>query len=470
MPKILLLILSCISVFSLKSQDKNWTFLYYAAGSNSSETDLLQDVQEMQNGKLSDDYNLVLLIDRIDGHSDDSLALGTNFTDTKLFEIQLGKAFELNGSSELPQLQKNSIYEANMGDAQTLKDFIRFGKKHYPAKHYMLIMRSHGNGTAMCPDIEESKTDRIYPSEMTDVLTNQESVDILGLDVCSMAELENYYQWRPNNGSFSADYVIASAPLSAAWAYDRLFGRLQTNPGDKNLIDDNYFDEGTEKFINPKTVTPKDLAMFFMEEIYDSQRWASWALFDNHKIESIKNKLDDLAKLLALENKEMMFKIIDSSLAYYHNTSNNVEVAQLTSPFLDAYDFFERISKTQWIRKNIALQAEEIILDISDATMASYYGSGYFPETNRFNKNKNGVSIIVPMGYKTYTGTGRSFWAHSSWYSPNDKSNLDNAYGKYQWCQDNATPNNGVVENWFEYLDSIFDVEDGNGGVNGYKY
>lgn len=470
MPKFLLVILLTIVLNGCKAQNKNWTFLYYAAGSNSSEIDLLNDVDEMIRGKLSDDYNLVLLIDRIEGHSEDSLALGQNFIDTKLYEITTKGAKELNGAPELPQLNSITSYDVNMGDAKTLKDFIRFGKNHFPAEHYMLIMRSHGNGMAMCPDIEEATPDRIFPAEMTDILTENESVDILGLDVCSMAEIENYYQWRPNNGRFSANYIIASAPLSAAWAYDRIFGRMQEKPLNNDFIDDNYFSSGKEDYISPNTVSPKKLALMFMEEIYDSQRWASWALFDNSKIENIKNKIDDLAKLLAKEKKESIYSIIDSALAYYHNTNNDLEVAQLTFPYVDANDFFERVSQVSWSNNEINNTASFIVTEISEATMASYYGNGYLPQTENFTNGRNGVSIILPSGHKTFSKSGRNFWAHTTWFSPEDKTSIDNAYGKYSWCSENAIPKNAVVDNWFELLDSIFDTNDTSGGVNGYGY
>lgn len=78
----------------------------------------------------------------------------------------------------------------------------------------------------MCLDTEGVNRERLYPAEITKKLTQEESVDILGMDVCSMAGIENLYQWRPGNKSVSAHYVIGSAPLSGPWAYDQIFDRL----------------------------------------------------------------------------------------------------------------------------------------------------------------------------------------------------------------------------------------------------
>ncbi len=56
--------------FCLSQEQTNCTIMHYAAGSNSSETDLMSDIHEQS--KNSSEYNLVTLIDRIEGFSDDS--------------------------------------------------------------------------------------------------------------------------------------------------------------------------------------------------------------------------------------------------------------------------------------------------------------------------------------------------------------------------------------------------------------
>ena len=211
-----LIVLMFVTKDTFSQTKKNWTIMHYAVGSNSSELDLLSDIDEMKQGKKSNEYNLITLIDRIEGFSDDSLTLDGNFTDTRLYEINYETYKRLDGKEFFPQLNLNRSFEANMAEALTLKKLIQYSKKYYPANNYMLVLRSHGNGIGMCPDAEEGEMDRLYPGEISSVLTNKESVDILGLDVCSMAGLENLYEWRPNNNSFSADYVLASSPLSGA--------------------------------------------------------------------------------------------------------------------------------------------------------------------------------------------------------------------------------------------------------------
>ncbi len=46
-----------------------------------------------------------------------------------------------------------------------------------------------------------------------------------------------------------------------------------------------------------------------------------------------------------------------------------------------------------------------------------------------------------------------------------------NSYGLYDWCIDGATEGNNQVDNFYEYLDFLFDTtNDNSGGVNAYQW
>lgn len=445
--------------------------MHYAVGSNSSETDLLSDVAEMKRGKKSGDYNLILLIDRVEGFSEDATTLDGNFTDTRLYQIEHNSYQRLAGKEFLPEIGVDGSHDANMADALTLKKFIQYCKKYYPAKNYLLVLRSHGNGIGMCPDAEDGNEDRLYPAELTDVLTRDESVDILGLDVCSMAGLENLYQWRPGNNSFSATYVIASAPLSGAWAYDRMLERLTARPGEDVTFDLNFFDGGKESNLDPNEMDPLAFSKLIFEEIYDDQRWCSWGLYDNSKISALKLKIDEAARSLAREEKAVISTLIKNTLGYYHNISDDLEIAQLTSPYLDAYHFWRQISTHASFTDHTRSKAKAVCGLLDDLVIHSYYGQGYFPETNDFVNGISGVYQVIPQGNQLFSQTKHSFWSHCGWFSPDDQSSTQNAYGQYDWCTDGAIKGNDRVDNFFELLDYLFDdTNDATGGVNKYKW
>lgn len=455
-----------------KAQEENsWTIMYYAVGSNSSEIDLMSDISEMIEGKSADGYEIITLIDRIEGFSNDSTALGENFIDTRLYKLGNGTYERLGGKDLLPQISKTGSFEGNMADAKLLRKFIQYCKVYYPAKQYMLVLRSHGNGMGMCPDAESGSMDRLYPGELQDVLTDAESVDILGLDVCSMAGLENLYEWRPGRKAFSADYVIASAPISGAWAYDQIFKRLQTdatsNPGEG----DSYFNGGKEENLDPNTMTALEFSALIFEEIYDSQGWASWGLFDNTKIGSVKQKMDELARLLAKEDKATVYKLIESTLAYSHSPNANAEAAQLAFPYIDPYHFYKQIGKETSISETARLKAMALCSAIDELVVHSYYGAGFLPTSDDFEEGRCGAYQIVPLGNKVYTPTGRPFWAHTNWFSPKDLKNMNDSYGLYDWCLDGGIAGNKRVDNFYEYLDFLFDTSNNSdGGMNRYQW
>ncbi|WP_025665792.1 clostripain-related cysteine peptidase [Aquimarina megaterium] len=455
--KILFIILFTLSTTTIHSQtDNGWTIMYYAAGSNSSELDLLQNIEKMIEGKQSKGYEVITLIDRIEGYSKDAKTLGENFTDTKLYKFEANSYQELSGKEILPEFEKETSYEANMGDADLLKRFIIYCKKYYPAKHYMLILRSHGNGWRMCPDREAGIDDALHSTEISEVLSNDESVDILGFDVCSMAGLENFYEWRPSETSFSANYILASAPVSASWDYKSIFSRLQTDG--KTSKENNYFESGKEKILNPFKMTPDQFSKLLIEEIYDSQKWCSWGLFDNTKITDVKLKIDELARLLSVEKNADIYSIIEQASGYYNEKGVEEVKQEVAFPYIDAYDFAQQIGNNQKLDQITRAKASEVCEIIDQLVLYSYYGGkGPLPKKDNFEEGKNGVYIIAPQGNKVYPPTGKTFWKHSKkWFSPYDQKHITGAYGLYDWCSDGMKPENEKVDNFYEYLDFLF--------------
>lgn len=302
-------------------------------------------------------------------------------------------------------------------------------------------------------------------------MTAQESVDILGLDVCSMAGVENCYEWRPGTDRFSADYILASAPLSAAWAYDELLGRLQPAGTNYHTADSSYFQGGLEYTLDPKTMQPQEFTELIIEEIYDSQRWASWVLLDNKKISSVKRTMDALAKQCTKEPKSLMLSLIENTLTYFHGASENSEQAELALPYRDAYGFVEQIAKSEEVTSETRSLAVEALKHIDQFVVHSYYGRGFFPDNPQFIEGKYGAYLVLPQGNRIYAASGQNFWAHTSWFHPNDQRGLANSYGLYDWCREGAEEGNNRVDNFFEYLDWLFDTSnEASGGQNSYQW
>ncbi len=90
--------------------------------------------------------------------------------------------------------------EVNMASYETLKDFIVFCKKWYPAERYMLLLYDHGAGwEGACVDKTDSSdwVDWLTPDEMKQAITETGGIDIIGFSApCFMGAIEPVYELR----------------------------------------------------------------------------------------------------------------------------------------------------------------------------------------------------------------------------------------------------------------------------------
>lgn len=165
--------------------------------------------------------------------------LSVKLPDTVKVLIETGGAYEwkLDGNDA----EHNSIYEynsegllkladmepTNMGESQTIADFIKFGKHEYPSNHSMLILWNHGGGTlgGICYD-EQYSMDSLSLVELATafdeayaMLDNSGAIeettknvsdtgklfDIVGFDACLMSNIDVISAIEPY-----ADWMIAS--------------------------------------------------------------------------------------------------------------------------------------------------------------------------------------------------------------------------------------------------------------------
>ncbi|MBZ5495700.1 MAG: hypothetical protein LAP85_04810 [Acidobacteriia bacterium] len=108
--------------------------------------------------------------------------------------------------------------EKNMGDSNTLYDFIMKAKTDFPAERYVLAFYDHGQGWQGCC-IDQSSSDILSMDEMQRAISRAGGVDLaLFTAPCLMGELESVYELRD-----WTDVYVGSEDLSAyIW-----FGTIQ---------------------------------------------------------------------------------------------------------------------------------------------------------------------------------------------------------------------------------------------------
>lgn len=135
-----------------------------------------------------------------------------------------------SGSDLSAHIDYHSEDPMNMGDPDTLRSFVDFAAKEYPADHYALMIWDHGSGPLYgCAKDENHNGDTLLLPEIADALDatdfgKGQKFDWIGFDCCLMGDLE-----VANTLSKYACYMIASQELETgvggsfgygtAWVY-----------------------------------------------------------------------------------------------------------------------------------------------------------------------------------------------------------------------------------------------------------
>jgi hypothetical protein len=228
---VLMVVVLSLDVGEAQEPPAKWTFMVYMDADNNLEVDAIEDFLEMAQVGSNDDVHIVVLFDRIDGYNS---SYG-DWTSTRLFHIE---------QNDLPTAGEGISWgEVNMGDPQTLVQFVTSAAADYPADHYALVLWNHGGGwrgraeqkagNAPFKDVcwDDTSWDVLYTYELRQALEEIETtvgtIDLIGFDACLMGMIEVAYELR-NHG----EVMVASeeAEPVAGWAYDAVLADLAADP------------------------------------------------------------------------------------------------------------------------------------------------------------------------------------------------------------------------------------------------
>lgn len=120
---------------------------------------------------------------------------------------------------------------ANMGETETLRDFLSWCVKEHPAKHSMVILWDHGGGSLYGVSYDQNyNMDCLTYTELKEALSLAEGkkFDIIGFDACLMSSVDTI-----SSCMGAADYMIASEQLEpvCGWDYASVMKAFE-NPGE----------------------------------------------------------------------------------------------------------------------------------------------------------------------------------------------------------------------------------------------
>ncbi|MEP7137529.1 MAG: clostripain-related cysteine peptidase [Chloroflexota bacterium] len=202
-----------------------WTIISYSAADDDVlEENMWFDLNEMELVGSNPQMNIVVQIDRYAG----GFTGDGDWSDTRRYLIQ-----QDNDLSYIASPVVENLGEVDMGDPQTLVDFVTWAIQKYPAKKYALIMSDHGGGwTGGFSDMSAPDSSLTIP-EITGAFeqirqnTGVDKFELLGFDACLMGQIEVFGSFYPYS-----NYMVASEEVipSYGWSYAAWLAQLAQNP------------------------------------------------------------------------------------------------------------------------------------------------------------------------------------------------------------------------------------------------
>lgn len=213
--------------------DDTWTILVYMNGDNDLEHFSLVDFVEMVEVPTNADVQVLVQLDRAEdgpspGYSSEALGPAGDFTTAKRFKI----------SGENTEIVED-LGEVNMGDADTLADFLEWGISQSKTGHYGLVFWDHGGGWDLFGPDDSANHDGLELPEIAagisgglEAAQREVKLDFIGFDACLMATLETAQAVRPY-----ASLLLASQELEPGTGWDWSALAVLTDDPSRSAVD-----------------------------------------------------------------------------------------------------------------------------------------------------------------------------------------------------------------------------------------
>lgn len=254
-----------------------WTFMVFMDGDNDLELYVPTDLDEIEQTGSGDDVHVLVQADRIPGY----VSGDGDWTGTRRYYME----HHPEPGVQTPMLE--DLGELDMGDPQTLTDFMMWSVENYPAERYVLVMWNHGDLWTMAPDdltgvappsISSDDTSGNmmslaqgeFQAGLQPFVDQEGPIDVLVFDACSMANWEVAHTLAPY-----ADWMSAS----------------ETYVGAEGVS----YPEALALIREDVTATPQALAEELTVRAVEQGLEDTWAAFDMSHIAPLSAAMDNFA-------------------------------------------------------------------------------------------------------------------------------------------------------------------------------
>jgi len=366
---VLFMLLSAGSIYTADTQAAppptretgTWTILAYMNGDSNLESDLLNDIDEMERVGSSDDVNIVVQIDRSAEHD----RRDGDWEDARRYLVLKDLA---DGINSLRLDVDPPLGEVEMNDPETLREFIVWGLMSYPAQHYMIILGGHARGPVlglMKDDSSSSGSGQMRTDEMGDAIrsaideTIARPVDIISFDVCWMGMAEAAAEVKDHS-----KYMLGSFDLidAAGWPYDLCLP---------------YILDGSL----PMEERLRSVITTYTEFYVDSRSYISLSAVDLAAFGT------DLLPALSQLSEEMFYTSFDqrslySSIALTVDMPSGKDGTDTNDRYIDLFQFAEYLSRDPRTTSRVRSSAKAV-LETESGVMVHLDGGANHPSDSR---------------------------------------------------------------------------------------
>jgi len=360
-----------------------WTAMFYIDGDNNLEYYGKVEMSEI-NDSVADTVALVLKDDADDG-------------DTRLYHVLDGVTTELS-----PDWLDS---EMNMGDDDTLYEFVNWTLSEYPSNRTFIEMWDHGGAFVGCCVDDTDGHDMLTLTEtrtaLSDALGDGERIDVIGYADCLMANTEVAYELR-DVGS----YMVGSEKVG--WAY----GSEAINWDHDDIIEsmDTYDD-------------PADVAAFVVSngmDLASGMKYQShtWSAINLTNMTGLMDDLNALATALDSAFEDHYWDIIDARDA---TESYEGPYGSQYDRVVDLWHFSGNIYNITSLPSDVRDAASAVMDELNVTVIAEGHHSAWLDNDEPCG-NAHGLSINFPdarwkmWSYYTHSTRGPAeFVSDSEW-------------------------------------------------------
>ncbi|MBZ0276903.1 MAG: hypothetical protein K8I60_12205, partial [Anaerolineae bacterium] len=425
-PVILVFTLLFLGQVTFAQTPSNWTILHYTAVDNNLESPAFYNFYRMQSVGSGSGVNIVAEFDR----SQEYDRRFGDWTDTRRFYIQhvdappepdmegiraaivdffvqqgAGQAEAIRAEVDAaPDSQMTRLYndvvsvgfeqtpvenlgEVDMGDPQSLRDFIVWGVQNYPAEHYMIIIADHGGGWRGIGPDEGNGQSMLDIPEIDTALADARSIlgidkfDIVGFDACLMGVLDVAVALAPHT-----QYVLSSEEVipGNGWEYTDSITAMQNNPDwDAFQVGASFIDNYMSYYAGPGARTKVGLS-----------------LIDTAQLPALLDSLQNFAQTIGANTVELL-----SALGTAR--SNSQVFGTSLGDHADSYSYIDLRDFMNWF--SLQTSITEDAYNAAQEVIAAYDSAVAYSQADAKLPGANGLAIYLPATPVIYSATGQSY-------------------------------------------------------------